>query len=71
MKGYNLLSSLVLLLFSCFVGAAIIVVRFGCSLPVTFELITVCLLLHSFPALGGLVCYRVLWCGVSPYSFIR
>ena len=68
MKGYNLLFSL-LLLFSCSVGAAIIVVRFGCSLPVTVELITVCLLLHSFRAVGGLVCYGVLWCGVSPYSF--
>ena len=70
MKGYNLLSSL-LLLFPCSVGAANIVVRFGCSLPVTFELVRGCLLFHSFRAVGGLFCYGVLWCGVSPYSFIR
>ena len=71
MKGYNLLSSLLLLLFPCSVGAAIILVRFGCSLPVTFELIRGCLLFHSFRAVGVLVWYGFLWCGVSPYSFIR
>ena len=56
--GYNLLSSL--LLFSCCVGAAIFVVRFGCSLPVAFELVTGCLLFPPFPAVGGLVWYGVI-----------
>ena len=44
-------------------------VRFGYSLPVTFELVRGCLLFHSFRPVGGLVWYGVLWCGVSPYSF--
>ena len=44
-------------------------VRFGCSLPVASDLVTVvyCLLLCS--AAGGLVWCGVLWCGVSSFSF--
>jgi len=40
-------------LFSCCVGAAVFVVRFGCSLPVASDLVTGCLLFN----IQRLLCY--------------